>query len=173
MQYKRFLEDEEDIEVLEEDGLARRAMKSKITSSKSSQNLSVEVAGPSEAFEHDGLSVPEEDGVEKLRHIKNVFDGRTAKITLAILSMLSDHLAKVATTVDSFWTESWVEYSVQSFLGLKLIAAKALATWSMLLIEEVETIIQDLELTKRSTETTLRNTEKIINDRDYFRERVT
>ncbi|KAL2559967.1 putative abhydrolase domain-containing protein [Forsythia ovata] len=52
--------------------------------------------------------------------------------------MLLDHLAKADITVDSFWTERWAAYSTQAFSEQKLAASKALATWSMMLVEEAK-----------------------------------
>ncbi|KAL2479484.1 hypothetical protein Adt_32450 [Abeliophyllum distichum] len=54
--------------------------------------------------------------------------------------MIHPHFQRAFTTVDSFWTHVWASYSIKSFAGVKLSAAKALVAWSLVLIEEAQEI---------------------------------
>ncbi|KAL2502118.1 Uncharacterized protein Fot_35966 [Forsythia ovata] len=106
-------------------------------------------------------------------HIMKVLEGRPVEISPAVLNMLPDPMSKAAMAVDSYWIEGWTKYSNQSSSSIKLSAAKAMAVLSLVLIEEPKVEVLDMKLTKKSSETALWNTDKIIRDRDHFKEQVT
>ncbi|KAL2508868.1 hypothetical protein Fot_32515 [Forsythia ovata] len=81
-------------------------------------------------------------------HLKNILEGRPMEISSDVLNMLPDPASK-GTVV------------------------KAMASRSLMLIDEAEAKVRNMELTKKSSETALRNADKIIKDRDHFRDQVT
>ncbi|KAL2494755.1 uncharacterized protein Fot_38512 [Forsythia ovata] len=106
-------------------------------------------------------------------YMKKVLEGRPVAISSDVLNMLPGPASKVAAMIDSYWTEEWVKYSDQSSANLKLSTAKAMVAWPFMLIEEAETEVHDMELTKKSSKTALQNADKIIKDRDHFQDQVT
>ncbi|KAL2555528.1 Uncharacterized protein Fot_00267 [Forsythia ovata] len=165
---KRSLKDEDNLEILKEEGLSRKATKPRTASSKSPQNQSMEGVGTSNVQGEANLPSQEGEMPDHFFHVKKSLERRPCDISPKVLGMLPNHLQRATATVDSFWTDSWAAYSAKSSVEAKLIAAKALAARSMVLIEEAEVSVRDLELNKRNV--ALRNVEKMIKDLDYFKE---
>ncbi|KAL2493711.1 hypothetical protein Fot_37468 [Forsythia ovata] len=132
--------DEEDMEILEESMLTRKAKKPRTASSKSSQNL---VADASESVEGDKEMEPknsEGPDYNQLVHIRKILEGEPSNI------------------------------NPESSTGVKLSTFKALVARSLVLIEEAESSVRDVELNGTSVDTALCNSENIIKDRDHFKE---
>ncbi|KAL2514103.1 hypothetical protein Fot_28074 [Forsythia ovata] len=128
---KQSLRDEDDLEILEEEGLARKTKKPLTAFSKSLQNQLVEGVETFTAHEAVDPSVPEEKDYDHLVHVTKILEGRANDISSEVLGMLPNHIQRATVTIDSFWTDSWVAYSAKLSVGAKLIAAKALAAGSI------------------------------------------
>ncbi|KAL2514135.1 hypothetical protein Fot_28106 [Forsythia ovata] len=128
---KQSLRDEDDLEILEEEGLARKTKKPLTAFFKSLQNQLVEGVETFTAHEAVDPSVPEEKDYDHLVHVTKILEGRANDISSEVLGMLPNHIQRATVTIDSFWTDSWVAYSAKLSVGAKLIAAKALAAGSI------------------------------------------
>ncbi|KAL2509072.1 hypothetical protein Fot_32719 [Forsythia ovata] len=100
-----------------------------------------------EAFVGPALPDEPEVLVLEMGHLKNILEGRPMEISSDVLNMLPDPASK-GTVV------------------------KAMASRSLMLIDEAEAEVRNMELTKKSSETALRNADKIIKDRDHFRDQA-
>ncbi|KAL2529456.1 hypothetical protein Fot_22057 [Forsythia ovata] len=165
--------DDEDVEVLEDVALTRKAKKPWNASSKSPHNIFVEVRESEDNDKENESRGSEGPDCDYSAHIRKFFEGEPSDISCEVYDMIHPHLQRALATVDSFWTRGWADYSEKSSAGVKLSAVKALVAWSLVLIEEVESSVQDLELNKMSVDTTLRNVENIIKDWDRMQERAT
>ncbi|KAL2552042.1 hypothetical protein Fot_05661 [Forsythia ovata] len=145
---KRSLTDEDDLEILEEEGLSKKARKPRTASSRSSQNLAAQRDEIPVIEEEEEEVAETEEGYDHSVHIKKIFQSQTSKVSAEALGLLPTHLRRATTTIDFFWTESWVAYSEKSFAEDKLKATKVLTTQSLVLIEEAEISVSDLELKK-------------------------
>ncbi|KAL2493883.1 hypothetical protein Fot_37640 [Forsythia ovata] len=164
--------DEEDMEILKESMLTRKAKKPQTTSSKSSQNLAVEVGESAEGDKEIEPQISKGPDYKQLVHSRKILEGEPSDINPEVFDMIPPHLQWTLTTVDLFWTHGWADYSIKSSARVKLSALKALVARSLVLIEEAKFSVQDLELNKTSMDNALRNAENIIKDQDRFKERI-
>ncbi|KAL2474757.1 hypothetical protein Adt_35493 [Abeliophyllum distichum] len=73
------------------------------------------------------------------------------------------------TTVDSFWTHGWDDYSIKSSVGVKLSAVKALVARSLVSIKEAESSVQDLELNKTILNESKSNIRLLTDEKDKLK----
>ncbi|KAL2558562.1 hypothetical protein Fot_03301 [Forsythia ovata] len=133
--------DDKDIDVLQDVSLTKKAKKPWTASFKGDKE--VESRG-SERLDYDHSA-----------HIRKFFEGEPSDIGREVYDMIHPHIQPVLATVDSFWTRSWADYSDKSSSRVKLSAVKALIARSLVLIENVESSVQDLELNKTSVDIAL------------------
>ncbi|KAL2548974.1 hypothetical protein Fot_10504 [Forsythia ovata] len=128
----------------EEDGKGKtngtcpeKARKPRTTSSRSPHNLAVE---DDEDVETNRVAEPqglEGSDYDQLVHIRKTLEGGPSDINPEVFNMISPHLQRALTTVDSFWTHGWANYYAKLVVKAKLSAVKAVAARSLVLIEEI------------------------------------
>ncbi|KAL2553346.1 hypothetical protein Fot_06965 [Forsythia ovata] len=123
------MDEDEDVEVLEDPVLTRKANKPRTASSKSPQNTSAEVH--------------KREGMTKKWSLVVLKDRAAIIRPMSGISLRGDLLTSVV---------SWADYSDKSSVGVKVSNVKALVAWSMVLIEKAESSVHDLELNKRITQ---------------------
>ncbi|KAL2515197.1 hypothetical protein Fot_29168 [Forsythia ovata] len=123
--------DEEELEVLEDESLIRRAKKPRTSSSKSLQNQPTGGALSLETHEVFEPQASERLNYDQSVHIKKVLEEMPSDINSEVFDMILHHLQWTITIVNSFWTDGWASYFAKSSAKAKLIVAKALAARSL------------------------------------------
>ncbi|KAL2514991.1 hypothetical protein Fot_28962 [Forsythia ovata] len=123
--------DEEELEVLEDESLIRRAKKPRTSSSKSLQNQPTGGALSLETHEVFEPQASERLNYDQSVHIKKVLEERPSDINFEVFDMIHPHLQWTITIVNSFWTDGWASYFAKSSAEAKLTAAKALDARSL------------------------------------------
>ncbi|KAL2502395.1 hypothetical protein Fot_36243 [Forsythia ovata] len=101
---KTSMDEDEDVEVLEDPALSRKAKKPWTASSQSPQNTAAE------AQERDGddkgveLRGSEGPGQDQSAHVKKFFEGGHSDFNRKVYDMIHPYLQRALATVDSFWT---------------------------------------------------------------------
>ncbi|KAL2557643.1 Uncharacterized protein Fot_02382 [Forsythia ovata] len=101
------VEDNEDVEVLDDVALTRKAKKPRISFSKSSQNLAAEVRESEERDKGTELQNLEGPDHSHLVRIREILEGEPSDINPEVFDMIPPHFQRVLTTIDSFWTHGW------------------------------------------------------------------